>query len=239
MKEFKKMKYYEIAFITILLDGGALRLKNPDDPEGLFTLKSGRRSPFFMNLGQLNSGNELNQIGDAYASAAFQYFGEDIDIFFGPAYKGIPLATATSMRYDQYATRRNTHYCSNRKEIKDHGDSGILLGAKPKDGNKVVIVEDVTTSGKSIDETIPILRAEADVDIKGLIVAFNRLEYGHDKTKTALEEVAEKYDIETHAIVDMEDVLTYLSHEGELSPETLRKFQDYYAQYGPEGRNIC
>ena len=238
MKEWQKMQPNEIKFVSLLVGRNALRLENPDDPEGLFTLKSGRRSPFFMNLGQLNSGNDMEKIGKAYASAALQYFGEDIDIFFGPAYKGIPLATVTALYYDQY-THKGVRYCSNRKEVKDHGDGGILLGANPKDGDKVVIVEDVTTSGKSIDETIPILRAKADVDIKGLIVAFNRLEYGHDKAKTALEEVAEKYGIEAHAIIDMEDVLTCIDHEGVLTPETLKKFQDYYAEYGPEGRSIC
>lgn len=217
-------------FIRLLLDNGALKLENPEDPEGLFTLKSGRRSPFFMNLGELNTGTALLALGNAYAEAARQYFDDSIDVFFGPAYKGIPLAVITSIYYDM-KTGRTTRYCSNRKEMKDHGDSGILLGTKVKDGDRVVIVEDVTTSGKSLAETIPILKAQADVDILGLIVSFDRMEYGQERTKTALEEAADKYNFEAHAIVNMVEVLNYISP---CSESTLAKFKKYYSEYGPE-----
>lgn len=232
------MKKHQANFIKLLLDNGSLKLENPDDPEGLFTLKSGRRSPFFMNLGDLNTGAALNELGYAYSYAAKQYFGTEVDVFFGPAYKAIALAAMTSATYDR-RFNATTRYCSNRKEVKDHGDGGILLGTKLKDGDRIVIIEDVTTSGKSLEETVPILRAQADVEIKGLIVAFDRMEYGHDETKTALEEVAEMYGIETHAIVSMADVLEYLKEFDELTPEMLMRFQDYYSKYGPRGRKVC
>ena len=232
------MENYKSDFIQLLLENGALKLENPNDPEGMFTLKSGRRSPFFMNLGELNTGVALDSIGEAYATAARQHFGQAIDVFFGPAYKGIPLAVSTSITYDAIHGTL-TRYCSNRKEIKDHGDGGILLGTKLWDGDRVVIVEDVTTSGKSLEETVPILKAQANVELKGLIVAFDRMEYGHDRTKTALEEVAEKYGFEAHAIVSIADVLEYLWWRDKLTPEIEAKFKAYYAKYGPEGRSIC
>ena len=233
------MKQYKVDFIRLLLNSGALKLENPDDPEGLFTLKSGRRSPFFMNMGDLNTGNALAVLGGAYAATAYQNFEDEIDIFFGPAYKGIPLVAVTSTFFGlNYDTE--TRYCSNRKEIKDHGDGGILLGAKPQKGDRIVIIEDVTTSGKSLEETIPILKAqEPDVDIKGLVVAFDRMEYGHDKTKTALEEVGEKYNMETHAIVSIADVLEFMNERRQLAPETMERFKAYYAEYGPEGSKVC
>lgn len=229
------MTEYQEFFVELLLENEALKLENPNDPEGMFTLKSGRRSPFFMNLGELNTGMALTDVGAVYAETVHRFFGDDVDVFFGPAYKGIPLAVVTSGAFDcEYGTE--TRYCSNRKEMKDHGDSGILLGTKLKDGDRVVIIEDVTTSGKSLEETIPILKAQAKVDIKGLVVAFDRMEYGHDKTKTALEEVAERYGIETHAIVSMADVLAYLDNTDRLTDEMVKKFAEYYRQYGPEVR---
>ena len=226
-------------FIHTMIKHGALKLENPDDPEGLFTLKSGRRSPFFMNLGELNTGAALDDLGEAYAEAASYYFPTYVDVFFGPAYKGIPIAVATALNYNLLGYSSTARYCSNRKEIKNHGDGGILLGTKLKDGDQIVITEDVTTSGKSLEETVPILQSQADVNIIGLIVAFDRMEYGHNKAKTALEEVAEKYRFEAHAIVSIQDVLEYLDNRGELSSEILAKFQTYYAAYGPEGRTIC
>ena len=231
------MEDYKISFIKLLLENKVLKLENPSDPEGLFTLKSGRRSPFFMNLGELNTGAALSALGRAYSATAELYFGKEIDVFFGPAYKGIPLAVMTSATYDaSFGT--TTRYCANRKEMKDHGDSGILLGTKLKDGDRIVITEDVTTSGKSLEETIPILKAQANVDIRGLIVAFDRMEYGHDQAKIALEEVAEKYGIQTHAIVSVVDVLAYLEERDELTPDMIDKFKAYYKEYGPAGISI-
>lgn len=228
------MDLYKERFIELLLKNKALKVcSNPNRPDGCFELKSGRISPFFMNLGELNGGEQLLEIGEAYAEAALSTVGKDFDIFFGPAYKGIPLAVAASMQYSSLFGH-SPAFCANRKEMKDHGDSGIILGRKPKDGDRVVIVEDVTTSGKSIDETIPILKSLADVEIKALIVSFNRLEYGSDKSKTALEEIADKYGIETTAIISMQDVAEYLHKKGELDLNAKTAIKEYYREYGAD-----
>ncbi len=142
------------------------------------TLKSGRKSPFFMNAGAYVTGEQLHRLGLYYAQAINDNFGLDFDVVFGPAYKGIPLAVVTAMAL-QELYGKEVKYCCNRKEVKDHGaDAGNLLGAELHDGDKVIMVEDVTTSGKSIDETYPILKAAADVDVRGLIVSLNRMEVG-------------------------------------------------------------
>lgn len=236
------MEYYQQKFCEFLLNSGALKIgTNPDREDGNFVLKSGRISPFFVNLGDLNNGQALSELGRAYAHTIHKYFKGKFDTVFGPAYKGIPIATAAALQYwDEYLVRID--YCSNRKEIKDHGDSGILLGHRPVDGERIVLVEDVTTSGKSIAETVPILQAQAKVEIIGLVVAFDRMEYGQDRTKTALQEVAEKYGIETHAILSMRDAVKHLHDTRQLTKTAWSSILDYYEQYSPtgtDGADIC
>ena len=158
-------------------------------------------------------------------------------MLFGPAYKGIPLSVATTMAISELYGK-DIRYCSNRKEVKDHGDTGILLGSPIKDGDKVVIIEDVTTSGKSIEETFPIIKAQGDVEIKGLMVSLNRMERGKG-TKSALKEIAEKYGFKTTAIVTMADVVEHLynkPYKGKvIIDDTLKAAIDaYYEQYGAE-----
>ena len=162
------MEQYKQEFIEFMVESQVLKF-------GDFTLKSGRKSPFFMNAGAYVTGSQLRRLGEYYAKAIHDHFGLDFDVLFGPAYKGIPLAVAASMAISQLYGK-DVRYCSNRKEVKDHGDAGILLGSKLKDGDRVMVIEDVTTSGKSIEETFPILKAQADVEIKGLIVSLNRME---------------------------------------------------------------
>ena len=222
------MDYYKQEFVDFLLESNALKF-------GDFTLKSGRKSPFFMNMGELNDGEQLKKLGMAYAEAINDNFGRDIDVVFGPAYKGIPLAAATAIQYHELF-KKPVRFTSNRKEVKDHGDTGILLGSKLKDGDRVVIVEDVTTSGKSIEEVMPIIMTQADVEIVGEVVSLDRMEYGSDKTKTALEEVSEKYGIKTTAIVSMRDVCEVLKSHKESLISTIQSIRKYYEQYGPEGR---
>ena len=164
------MEQYKQEFIEFMVESQVLKF-------GDFTLKSGRKSPFFMNAGAYVTGSQLRRLGEYYAKAIHDHFGLDFDVLFGPAYKGIPLAVAASMAISQLYGK-DVRYCSNRKEVKDHGDAGILLGSKLKDGDRVMVIEDVTTSGKSIEETFPILKAQADVEIKGLIVSLNRMERG-------------------------------------------------------------
>ena len=203
---------------------------------GEFTLKSGRKSPFFMNAGAYVTGTQLRKLGEYYAKAIHDNYGLDFDVLFGPAYKGIPLSVATTMAISELYGK-DIRYCSNRKEVKDHGDTGILLGSKLKDGDKVVIIEDVTTSGKSIEETFPILKEQADVEIKGLMVSLNRMEIGKGGVKSALDEIQEKYGFPAHAIVTMEEVVERLYNQecqGKIVIDDSIKaaIDSYYEQYG-------
>ncbi len=218
------MESYKKEFIEFMVDSQVLKF-------GEFTLKSGRKSPFFMNAGGYVTGTQLRRLGEYYAKAIHDHYGLDFDVLFGPAYKGIPLSVAISGLYG-----KEVRYCSNRKEAKDHGDTGILLGSKLKDGDRVVIIEDVTTSGKSIDETFPVLKAQADVEIKGLMVSLNRMEKGQGE-KSALMEIKEKYGFDANAIVTMEEVVEYLynkPYHGTIYIDDACKaaIDTYYGQYG-------
>lgn len=222
------MEQYKQEFIEFMVDSKVLKF-------GDFTLKSGRKSPFFMNAGAYVTGTQLRKLGEYYAKAIHDTYGDDFDVLFGPAYKGIPLAVATAMAYSELYGK-DVKYCSNRKEVKDHGDVGILLGHKLQDGDRVVMIEDVTTSGKSMEETVPIVRAQAKVEIKGLIVSLNRMERGQGE-KCALDEVAELYGFPTAAIVNMAEVTEHLynkPYKGEvIINDTLKSAIDaYYEQYG-------
>ena len=223
------MEQYKQEFIEFMVDCGVLKF-------GDFTLKSGRKSPFFMNAGSYVTGTQLRRLGQYYAKAIHDHYGLDFDVLFGPAYKGIPLGVATVMAISELYGK-DVRYCSNRKEVKDHGDTGILLGSPLKDGDRVVIIEDVTTSGKSIEETFPILKAQADVEIIGLIVSLNRMEKGQVSDKSALMEIQERYGFKTAAIVTMEDVVDCLygkEYQGKVYIDDALKaaIDTYYAQYG-------
>ena len=223
------MEAYKKEFIEFMVDSNVLKF-------GEFTLKSGRKSPFFMNAGAYVTGSRLKRLGEYYAKAIHDNFGDDFDVLFGPAYKGIPLSVATCIAYSELYGKE-IRYCSNRKEIKDHGDVGILLGSKMQDGDRVVIIEDVTTSGKSIEETFPIIKAQGNVEIKGLMVSLNRMEKGIDTDKSALDDIKDKYGIEARAIVSMADVVEKLynkPYNGEvIIDDTLKASIDaYYEQYG-------
>lgn len=225
------MESYKQEFIDFMISADVLKF-------GDFTLKSGRKSPFFMNAGGYVTGSQLRRLGEYYAKAIHDNYGLDFDVLFGPAYKGIPLAVATAMSLSELYGRE-IRYCSNRKEAKDHGDTGILLGSKLKDGDRVVVIEDVTTSGKSIEETFPILRAQADVKIEGLIVSLNRCERGKGE-KSALQEIEELYGFPARAIVSMEEVVEYLynrPHNGKIMIDDAMKaaIDAYYAVYGVKG----
>ena len=222
------MESYKKEFIEFMVDSNVLKF-------GEFTLKSGRKSPFFMNAGAYVTGSQLRRLGQFYAQAIHDNYGTDFDVLFGPAYKGIPLAVATTIAFSELYGG-DIRYCSNRKEIKDHGDVGILLGSDLNDGDKVVIIEDVTTSGKSIEETFPILTAQANVDVVGLMVSLNRQERGKTQ-QNALAEIREVYGIETGAIVTMEEVVEYLynrPYNGRvlIDDKTKAAIDAYYAQYG-------
>lgn len=222
------MEAYKQEFIEFMVDSKVLKF-------GEFTLKSGRKSPFFMNAGGYVTGTQLRKLGEYYAKAIHDHYGLDFDVLFGPAYKGIPLAVATTMAFSElYGV--DVKYCSNRKEEKDHGDTGILLGTKLHDGDRVVIIEDVTTSGKSIEETFPILKAQGNVEIKGLMVSLNRMERGIGE-QSALDEIKEKYGFDANAIVSMADVVEHLhntEYKGEviINDEVKQAIDAYYDEYG-------
>lgn len=215
------MEQYKKDFIDFMLECDVLKF-------GDFTLKSGRKSPFFMNAGGYVTGWQLKKLGEFYVRAIHDQYGEDFDVLFGPAYKGIPLAVTTAIAFsDLYG--KEVRYCSDRKEEKDHGaDKGSFLGTKLQDGDRVVMIEDVTTSGKSMEETVPKVRGAADVKIVGLMVSLDRHEKGKG-TKTALKEVSELYGFPTAAIVSMPEVIEYV----QLDPGIRERIDAYYKEYGP------
>ena len=223
---------YKRDFVEFMIDSNVLKF-------GEFTLKSGRISPFFMNAGAYTTGEQLHKLGLFYARAIHDAFGLDFDVVFGPAYKGIPLSVITAMGLSELYGAE-VRYCSNRKEAKDHGEGGSLLGHVLADGDRVVMVEDVTTSGKSIDETYPIITGAADIEVVGLMVSLNRQEVGPSGTMAAIDEVSQKYGFPTASIVTMDEVVATL-HNREVGGRVLvdddmkARVDEYYAQYGAKG----
>lgn len=222
------MEQYKKEFIEFMIDCNVLKF-------GDFVTKSGRKTPFFVNTGFYRTGSQLKRLGEYYAQAIHDHFGFDFDVLFGPAYKGIPLSVAATIaiseKYD-----KDIRYCSNRKEVKDHGDKGILLGSPIQDGDKVIIIEDVTTAGTSIQETLPIIKAQGDVEVGGLVVSVDRMERGQEE-KSALTEISEKYGMKTTAIVTMEEVVEHLynkPYKGKVIIDDKLKaaIDAYYDQYG-------
>ncbi|MBQ8317878.1 MAG: orotate phosphoribosyltransferase [Lachnospiraceae bacterium] len=223
------MEAYKQEFIEFMVDCQALKF-------GDFTLKSGRKSPFFMNAGAYVTGSQLKKLGEYYAKAIHDVYGDDFDVLFGPAYKGIPIGVVTAVAYSELYGKE-VRYCSDRKEEKDHGaDKGSFLGSNLKDGDRVIMIEDVTTSGKSMEETVPKVKGAANVEIKGLMVSLNRMEKGTGD-KSALDEIKERYGFDTAAIVNMAEVVEHLynnPYKGQvIIDDTLKTAIDaYYDQYG-------
>ena len=226
------MEDYKKEFIDFMVECQVLKF-------GSFTLKSGRQSPFFMNAGAYVTGSQLKRLGEYYAKAIHDNFGDDFDVFFGPAYKGIPLAVVTAVAYSELYGKE-VKYCCDRKEEKDHGaDKGALLGYKIKDGDRVIIIEDVTTSGKSIEETYPKIKAqetkEGGIKIVGEIVSLNRMEKAPDSEKAALDVITEKYGFPARSIVSMADVVEALYTKGDkklITEEIKSEIDKYYEKYG-------
>ena len=223
------MEQYKQEFIEFMVESDVLKF-------GEFTLKSGRKSPFFMNAGAYVTGSQLKRLGEYYAKAIHDKYGDDFDVLFGPAYKGIPISVVTAIAYSELYGKE-VRYCSDRKEEKDHGaDKGSFLGSKLQDGDRVVMIEDVTTSGKSMEETVPKVRGAANVEIVGLMVSLNRMEKGKGD-KSALDEIKETYGFETNAIVTMEEVVEHLYNRecnGKvvIDDKTKEAIDAYYQIYG-------
>ena len=222
------MDKYKEQFIEFMIESNVLRF-------GEFVTKSGRQTPFFINTGNYTTGEQLSKLGDFYAEAIKKHFNNEVDVLFGPAYKGIPLTVATAMSMNKLYGD-NVQYCSNRKEVKDHGEGGILLGAKLDSDKRVVIVEDVMTAGTSIYETAPILKAQGNPQIQGLIISVDRMEKGRGE-RSAQEEIKETFGIQTYSIVTMKEVVEYL-YNRELNGKVYidDKIKDaiekYYEKYG-------
>jgi orotate phosphoribosyltransferase len=222
------MEQYKKEFIEFMVDCGVLKF-------GDFTTKSGRKTPFFVNTGFYRTGTQLRKLGQYYAKAIHDKYGLDFDVLFGPAYKGIPLSVAASMAISEMY-QKDINYCSNRKEVKDHGDKGILLGSPIKDGDRVIIIEDVTTAGTSVGETMPILAAQGDIKVLGLVVSVDRMERGQG-SQSALSEIEESYQIKTTSIVTMKEVVEHLynqPYKGKIVIDDALKaaIDAYYEKYG-------
>ena len=216
------MEQYKQEFIEFMVDSEVLKF-------GEFTLKSGRKSPFFMNAGGYVTGSQLKKLGEYYAHAIHDKYGDDFDVLFGPAYKGIPLSVVTAIAFSELYGKE-IRYCSDRKEEKDHGEGGSLVGYKPKDGDKIIIIEDVITAGTAVRETMPILYGCGNVKVNDMFISVNRCEVGKVPGKTAIMEVNEEFGIKVHAIVTVEDIHEYLK-QSEKYNDILPAMEDYMAKY--------
>jgi len=224
------MEEYKKDFIGFMIDSDVLTF-------GDFVTKSGRKTPFFINTGKYRTGDQIDKLGEFYAKAIKDTIGLDIDVIFGPAYKGIPLVVTTAIALKRLFDK-DVAFCFNRKEVKDHGEGGSLIGHKLQDGDKVLIIEDVTTAGTSIYETVPVLKQQADVNLAGLVVSVNRMEKGQGE-KTALKELADEFNMKTTAIVTMDDVVELLYNKPlngkvHIDDELNGRIDEYYELYGAE-----
>lgn len=213
---------YQEEFIRFMVDSGVLTF-------GDFVTKSGRKTPYFVNTGNYKTGAQAARLGDYYAACIQENMSEGIDALFGPAYKGIPLVTtASASLYRNYG--RDLPYCFNRKEAKDHGEGGSIVGYKPKDGDRIAIIEDVITAGTAVRETMPILTSAAKVTVPHMFISVNRCEVGATPGKTAVMEVMETYGIQVHSIVDARDICEYLRTRGDYA-DVLARMEAYMAEY--------
>ncbi len=225
------MEEYKQQFIEFMVLSGVLTF-------GDFITKSGRKTPFFINTGNYSTGEQLEKLGKYYAEALMAAMPDSFDVLFGPAYKGIPLAAAASIALNSRHDK-NISFCFNRKEAKDHGEGGTLIGAKLKDGERVVIIEDVTTAGTSVRESIPMLQRAAKVDVTGLIVSVDRMERGKTDL-SALDELHREFGLKTTAIVTLDEIVQHLHNlpvDGTivLDDAMLEKISSYRAEYGAKG----
>lgn len=212
----------KIEFIEFMMSADVLRF-------GDFTTKSGRKTPYFVNTGNYKTGLQSSKLGEFYAHCVKEAVGDGFDAMFGPAYKGIPLATSVAG-----ALARNygidKPFFFNRKEVKDHGEGGNLVGYQPKDNDRVIIIEDVITAGTAIRETMPVLFGAAKVSVSDMFISVNRCEVGQNPGKTAVMEVKEEFGINVHSIVDVTDIYEYLQGKPEYA-QMLPKMKEYMDKY--------
>lgn len=208
---------YQRSFIDFMLEADVLAF-------GDFVTKSGRNTPYFINTGRYRTGEQIRRLGEFYADRIVESFGGDFDVLFGPAYKGIPLSVATAAELSRRGI--DVAFCFNRKEAKDHGEGGVIVGHQPNDGDRVLIIEDVTTAGTSIRETVPVLRSAADIKLAGLVVSVDRCERGN--AASALDEVSEEFSMPVASIVTVRDIIEHV----DLEPEQEQRMRAYLADYG-------
>ncbi|MDE6585804.1 MAG: orotate phosphoribosyltransferase [Clostridia bacterium] len=210
-------------FIKFMVENGVLKF-------GEFTLKSGRKAPYFINTGNYKSGAQLAKLGEYYAQCIIDN-GVKAQTLVGPAYKGIPLAVTTAV-----ALAKNhgvdLNYCFDRKEVKDHGEGGLFVGKQLEDGEKVIIIEDVMTSGKALRELLPKLKASANVEIAGMIISVDRMERGLESNLSAVQEVYKEFGVKVYSIVTMADIIEAIENEVIEGKEYLGKMKEYRNQYG-------
>ena len=219
---------YKEEFIEFMLEAEALSF-------GDFVTKSGRKTPFFINTGKYKTGEQISRLGDFYADCIVENMGNEFDVLYGPAYKGIPLAVSAGIALFKNHGM-NVNYCFNRKEQKDHGEGGSLIGYTPKDGDRIVLIEDVITAGTSVRESVPLLKSYADINIAGLIISVNRMEKGQGE-KTALQEVEEEFGIKTMSIGTIKDIVAHLHGKNIngrviLDNEIKKRIDEYMKLYG-------
>lgn len=215
---------YKESFIKFMVECGVLTF-------GDFTLKSGRKAPYFINTGNYNTGKQLAKLGEFYAECIKEN-NIDVETLFGPAYKGIPLAVAcASALYNKYDTEVN--YCFDRKEAKDHGEGGVIVGKKLTDDEKVVIIEDVITAGTAIRQVLPVLKAAADVNITGMVISVDRMEKGQGEY-SAVQEVYNEFGIKIYPIVTVNDIIDAIRNGVVEGKEYLDKMLEYRKTYGVE-----
>ena len=211
---------YKESFIKFMVDSGVLKF-------GEFTLKSGRLAPYFINAGNYKTGAQLAKLGEFYAECIMEN-GLKPQTLFGPAYKGIPLAVATSMAISEL----DVPFFFNRKEVKDHGEGGMFVGKTLEDGEKVVIIEDVMTSGKALREVLPKLQSAAKIDIEGMIITVDRMEKGLTSDKSAVQEVYDEFGVKVYSIVTINDIIDALENDVIPGKEYVEKMKEYRKVYG-------
>ncbi len=212
----------KIEFIEFMIGADVLRFGN-------FVTKSGRNTPYFVNTGNYKTGEQIAKLGRFYADLIKEKCGEDFDALFGPAYKGIPLVTAAAgALYSEFGIDKP--YFFNRKEEKDHGEGGSLVGYKPNNGDRVIIIEDVITAGTAIRETMPVLQGAAEVKVSDMFISVNRCEVGKIQGKTAVSEVTDEFGIKVHSIIDVRDIREYLAQKSEYA-EYVSLMEEYMNEY--------
>ena len=220
------MEQYKQEFIEFMVDCQALKF-------GEFTLKSGRKSPFFMNAGAYVTGSQLMKLGESYAKAIHDTYGDDFDVLFGPAYKGIPLSVSACVAlFNKFGV--DASYCFDRKEVKDHGEGGMFVGKQLADGDKVVIIEDVMTSGKALREVLPKLKGAADVNITAMVITVDRMEKALDSDLSAVQSADKDFGVKVYSIVNINDIISAIENGVIEGKQYLDAMKQYRSTYGVE-----